>query len=299
MAIAFTCPHCGYQTNVADEYAGQSGPCAKCGKTITVPLPGQVGFGTDSPSSLPRPRSPGSAIAIAALAATLGLCCCGGLIGVPVILPAVQAAREAAQRSACTANLRRIGAAMQQYVNEYKSFPPAYAANDRGQPMHSWRALLLPYLDPALAAQYRFDEPWDGPNNRRLHAQMPAVFRCPSEKTHSTSLTSYVVLVGPRTAFPGAKSVLPGDIADGARGTLTVVEVSGADINWLEPRDLPAGGLNFTINSPRGEEISSEHPDGAMVLTADGQAHFLLDWTEQQKLKGMSTIAGGEDASPP
>ena len=299
MAIPFTCPHCGYQTNAADEYAGQSGPCARCGKTVTVPLPGQVGYGADSPSSLPRWRSPGSSMAIAALAAVVGLCCCGGLIGLPVLLPAVQAAREAAHRSACTANLRRIGTAMQQYVNEYKSFPPAYVADARGQPLHSWRALLLPYLDPPLAARYRFDEPWNGPTNRLLHAQMPSVYRCPSQEMSNSSVTSYVVLVGPRTAFPGSQSKSPADLADGARSTLLVVEVAGSDINWLEPRDLPAGGLNFTINAPRGEEISSDHPDGAMVLTADGQAHFLPDWIEQEKLKGLSTIAGGEDASLP
>lgn len=37
MAINFTCPHCAHRTNVSDEYAGHSGPCAECGKTITVP----------------------------------------------------------------------------------------------------------------------------------------------------------------------------------------------------------------------------------------------------------------------
>ena len=37
MPIPFDCPHCGLQTLVEDEYAGQSGPCASCGKTITVP----------------------------------------------------------------------------------------------------------------------------------------------------------------------------------------------------------------------------------------------------------------------
>ena len=36
MPIQFTCPHCGAATNVADEYAGRSGPCAQCGETITV-----------------------------------------------------------------------------------------------------------------------------------------------------------------------------------------------------------------------------------------------------------------------
>jgi len=37
MPIPFTCPHCGLQTNVPEEYAGQSGPCARCGQTIAVP----------------------------------------------------------------------------------------------------------------------------------------------------------------------------------------------------------------------------------------------------------------------
>ena len=39
MPIPFTCPHCGAKTIVSDEYAGRTGPCASCGKRITVPLP--------------------------------------------------------------------------------------------------------------------------------------------------------------------------------------------------------------------------------------------------------------------
>jgi hypothetical protein len=37
MPILFSCPHCGRQTNVPEEYAGESGPCAGCGQTITIP----------------------------------------------------------------------------------------------------------------------------------------------------------------------------------------------------------------------------------------------------------------------
>ena len=37
MPILFTCPHCGLQTHVGDEYVGQSGPCARCGNVVTVP----------------------------------------------------------------------------------------------------------------------------------------------------------------------------------------------------------------------------------------------------------------------
>jgi hypothetical protein len=37
MPIPFTCPHCGRQTDVLEQYAGQSGPCAGCGQMVTVP----------------------------------------------------------------------------------------------------------------------------------------------------------------------------------------------------------------------------------------------------------------------
>ena len=37
MPIPFTCPHCGASTSVADQYAGQTGPCGSCGAAITVP----------------------------------------------------------------------------------------------------------------------------------------------------------------------------------------------------------------------------------------------------------------------
>ena len=40
MPVEFTCPHCSQTTNVPDEYLGQSGPCAGCGKTVTIPRPG-------------------------------------------------------------------------------------------------------------------------------------------------------------------------------------------------------------------------------------------------------------------
>ena len=47
MSILFTCPHCGLQTNVPEQYAGRSGPCAECGQQITVPpLAGPAGPGT-------------------------------------------------------------------------------------------------------------------------------------------------------------------------------------------------------------------------------------------------------------
>ncbi len=37
MGIPFTCPHCGHQTNVMEQYAGQTGPCSNCQQEVTIP----------------------------------------------------------------------------------------------------------------------------------------------------------------------------------------------------------------------------------------------------------------------
>ena len=42
MPVPFTCPHCGHQTLVQDQYVGQSGPCAGCGQMVTVLPPHAV-----------------------------------------------------------------------------------------------------------------------------------------------------------------------------------------------------------------------------------------------------------------
>jgi DNA-directed RNA polymerase subunit RPC12/RpoP len=71
MPILFTCPHCGLQTNVADEHIGHSGPCARCGRTITVGRHDSPLMGT--PTGPPMPQR-------AAAPAWAGTACpnCGG-----------------------------------------------------------------------------------------------------------------------------------------------------------------------------------------------------------------------------
>ena len=59
--------------------------------------------------------------------------------------------------------------AVANYHETYGCFPPAYVADRDGKPMHSWRVLILPFLEQReLYNAYNFAEPWDGPNNRKL-----------------------------------------------------------------------------------------------------------------------------------
>ena len=69
------------------------------------------------------------------------------IIGVLValLLPAVQAAREAARRTQCTNNLRQIGVAFQNFHDVNNRFMPMVGANVNGS--WGWGASLLPYLE--------------------------------------------------------------------------------------------------------------------------------------------------------
>lgn len=294
----FVCPHCGRETEVSDEYAGQSGSCIGCGKLITMPLPGQSGYGSESPAALPRStRRRGWAPMLLGLAA-IGLClsCAVGLL-IAIFMPSLQLASANARRRQCTANLRRIGVAMQNYYNDYGSFPPGYVADAKGRPLHSWRALLLPYLEPALAAQYHYDEPWDGPRNALLADRVPDVYRCPDDaQSDVANTTDYVVINGADTIFDGPKCTKMADISDGAANTLLVVEVVESGIVWLEPRDLRIEQITGGVNS--ADEVASHHTGGANVLTADGKTHFMLETRRAVEVQELATKSGGEAVAP-
>jgi hypothetical protein len=170
------------------------------------------------------------------------------------LMSAFRYAKERSHRARCPNNLKQIAIALQLYHDEYGSLPPAYMADASGKPIHSWRILLLPFLEhEPLYKQYRFDEPWDGPNNRKLHDRYLEVYTCPEQfrQAPRDRDTSYVVVVGPQTAFPGERCVSFGDIRDGTTTTVLVVEIKNSGIHWMEPRDLHVTQMNPRINSSR------------------------------------------------
>ena len=127
--------------------------------------------------------------------------------------------------------------------------------------------LILPFLEEQpLYAQYDFSEPWDGPRNIKLLNRMPAIFDCPSRpgsESVPSTLTSYVVVSGPGTLFPGAKPVDLDPAASRVASTLMIVEASNARIPWTKPEDLNVPSMSLRINDTSRAGISSPHPGGA------------------------------------
>jgi prepilin-type N-terminal cleavage/methylation domain-containing protein len=72
---------------------------------------------------------------------------------VALLLPAVQAAREAARRTKCVNNLKNVALALHNYHDAFKAFPPATEQNpgedpgNHGRLRANWAILVLPYLE--------------------------------------------------------------------------------------------------------------------------------------------------------
>ena len=248
------------------------------------------------PQQYPAPRKSGSstgvtiAIVAAIVAIPMMLACIGILVG--LLLPAVQAAREAARRMQCSNNMKQIALAMHNYESTYKAFPPAYTTDANGKPLHSWRTLLLPYMEQqALYSQIDLNKPWDDPVNLPFSQVVIPTYACPSGHTDSPEKTCYQVVVDPAGIFTGPVPCRLGTIVDGTSNTLLVTETeSEAAVPWMSPNDtsLPAFLSQGQGNRPN-------HTGGANAALADGSVRFFSSSLDANTAQALVTKAGNEN----
>jgi hypothetical protein len=214
---------------------------------------------------------------------------------------------ELSFRGGCRRNLEQIARAMHNYAQRYGTLPPAYIADSQGKPMHSWRVLLLPFLsEETLYKKYSFDEPWDGPNNRKLHDEIMRAYACISDaRTRADrTMTSYVVVTGEDTPFRGPRSTKFSDFRKPLKDVVLVIEMANSGIHWMEPRDLPITEMDFKINGQPGKSLSSCHGSswqysyGPVVCAvyADGHAEYVPLALPPDALRKSLTI-GTEELS--
>ena len=253
------------------------------------PEPGSVA-GNCRESSGPRRSRAKLVIGGVGLAVVLGLAA--------LLWRAAFLAREAALEAWSQSPLNQLQLALHNYHDQYGCFPPAYLPDEEGRPMHSWRVLILPYIEgEELYRAYSFDEPWNGPNNIQLADRMPHIYHCPTEP-ESNSMTNYVVLVGKDTAFPFGKPTSYKDFRDGLGNTILLAEIADSDIVWLQPRDLLVDEMSFSINHESLPSISTSRRRGPYVVTAGGVTAYCVGRKlRPETLRAFSTIAGGEGLS--
>ena len=186
---------------------------------------------------------------------------------VSMMLPAVQAAREAARRVSCSNNLRQVGLATQNYHSAFRRFPPGYVSHptsdgrvpggvhvdpvtwDAG-PGWGWAAMLLPFLEETGASsRLQFDRTiWD-PVNQDVITKTISTLLCPSStggdepfevrnemglplsidgRTIRLGRSHYVASHGQESCWGECGSAATGEVfTDIYRGTTKIVPIRG------------------------------------------------------------------------
>jgi hypothetical protein len=249
-----------------------------------------------------RGRLSGQGLAISGLVlGSVGLVLVGPAMLLLLLLPAVQKVREAAYRTQSANNLKQIGLAIHKYHDTYNSFPPAVVYSKDGQPLYSWRVLILPFLgEERLYRQFKLDEPWDSPNNRPLLAQMPRVYVHPSQGHPAEPFATYYQVFTTDVSRPevpweghamfdigpkAGKITFPA-IVDGTSNTIMVAEAADP-VPWSQPTDMP-----YAPNQP----LPKLGVSGATwnALMADASVIPVPQNTEEKTVRAMITRNGGE-----
>jgi prepilin-type N-terminal cleavage/methylation domain-containing protein/prepilin-type processing-associated H-X9-DG protein len=133
---------------------------------------------------------------------------------VALLLPAVQAAREAARRSECSNKLKQFGLAMHNYHDTVRTLPSGVAASGvdkcanagsgQGNARATWSVMILPYLEQAplydkFIQTENFSMNWEqvGSSNNHALATLPnPAFHCPSDPYGQESASNYMACAG-------------------------------------------------------------------------------------------------------
>jgi hypothetical protein len=206
-----------------------------------------------------------------------------------LLLIGVRDAREAARSSQCKGKLKQLGLALENYYQLYGTYPPAYVVDAEGQPMHSWRALLLSSILDGKRTDYDFEEPWDSPKNLRfaeLNPELAMWFHCPSDDSTHPEWTSYLALTGAETLWPGHQVVKLNNAAD-ERGTILLIELHESGIHWLEPRDITSKEIE---SWSQREKLN--HREGFHFVTSGDHVGTMAP-SDTEIFKGMAIRHGG------
>ncbi len=224
--------------------------------------------------------------------ASMGALVSTTLVGT-VIYRRAQTVRHAVREVASAGKLARTTWVIEDYWLTHGYYPPAYIADNDGKPIHSWRALLLPLIDERqLERAYRFDEPWNGPNNSLLNDRSPALFRSPGDHAEPHEWTRIVAFLGPHGLLRESKGVKY--LRKRPEDTIALVFIPAGLVQWLEPRDLPLPPADPHSKHEASNAPFSTLPSDPIVVFAD-RRYFKIrrdmdfgtlgDWTRDDLLR--------------
>ena len=164
---------------------------------------------------------------------------------------------------------------------------------------------MLPYLEyDDLYERYDFDEPWNGPHNRLLANEIPLEYcsplvtadeyDSPFDDSPQHAVTPYLAIVGPGTAWPGAKPLTTEDIQHAPNTVIQLIEAANSNVNWMEPRDITYNQAQAgLIGKVKGKaRIQSYHEGHIPALLLSAEVIMLPLNISTDIFRAMLTVTG-------
>lgn len=207
--------------------------------------------------------------------------------------------REGARRAQCVNCLKQIAVALHEYEERHGTLPPANTVDATGRPLHSWRTLILPFLEEEeLYRRIDLNRPWDDPSNAAVAESMPHVYACPSGLVPPPQLppgrTTYLAAVGPDACSLPGRGRSRAEITSDPAATLLVIEANPSDaVPWMAPSDADAAWLG-RFDPANG----SPHAKGRNVARLDGYVESLKATTPPALVRELTSISRPRDSNP-
>ncbi len=191
---------------------------------------------------------------------------------VSLLLPAIQAAREAARRIGCQNNLKQLALACHNYESGNRGLPLLYSQSKE----LGWITQILPFFEQgALYKEYNFSQPWFDASNAQQVATRNTIFECPSSPVlHYFTATC-----------PGFAGQSPNAMTTFTAASTDYFAIAGASsvTTATPPSTIPPGyyqaypdAVSTTdLSGPFGSQDATPSPM-PLSLTRDGTSNTLL-----------------------
>jgi hypothetical protein len=211
------------------------------------------------------------------------------LLLIALLLPLQRGGGGPARRNMCINKLRQVAMALENYESANGTLPPAYTVDAEGNRLHSWRTLILPFIEESpLFETIDLSRPWDDPANAEARKAVVHLYSCPSA-VHAEGLTTYQAIVGPDCVFSGSVPRALSEIAGGPENAMVVIEVdSDRAVHWMSPHDTAED-----VVLGYGPDSKTNHPRIILAAFLDGHVELLPLDSAPEKRRARMTIDGG------